>query len=129
VREAIAVVADASAVIGQFMPSGAALPVEFELHVPTIIDYEVVAAIRRSHRLGLLDAVQAEDAIDTWNLLQLTRHDAMHLTSRMWALRENFTAYDAAYVALAEALDLPLVTSDLPLARAAEAYCPVIVPA
>jgi predicted nucleic acid-binding protein len=125
---ATAVVADASAVVGQFMPSGSLLPADFELHVPTVVDYEVVAAIRRNLRLGLLSNVQADDAIDTWNLLRLTRHDAMHLTTRMWALRENFTADDAAYVALAEALDLPLVTSDLRLAHAAEPYCRVIVP-
>jgi len=128
VRAATAVVADASAVVGQFMPSGIVLPPEYELHVPTVIDYEVVAAIRRSLRLGLLHDAQADAAIDAWNLMRLTRHDAMNLTSRIWSLRANFTAYDAAYVALAEALDLPLVTSDLRLARAAEPYCAVIVP-
>ncbi|GAB3385575.1 hypothetical protein GCM10027568_02840 [Humibacter soli] len=56
------------------------------------------------------------------------RHAVHRLIHAMWRLRDNITAYDASYVALAEALGAPLVTFDLRLARAAERWCDVVVP-
>lgn len=91
-----------------------------------VIDYEFLSGIRRHHRVGELDAVQAEDAIAALSGLNITRHPAHRLVERMWDMRENITTYDASYVALAEALDVPLMTADQRLARAASRYCEVV---
>jgi predicted nucleic acid-binding protein len=61
---------------------------------------------------------RAADAIADLVDLNLHRHSHLDLLTRAWKLRENITAYDAMYVALAEALDAPMVTCDTPLAKA-----------
>jgi predicted nucleic acid-binding protein len=88
------------------------------LHVPHLVDVEVAQALRRYVREGKLDVVAAASALEDLRSLDLERHAHEPLLDRVWALRDNLTAYDAVYVALAEALDTVLVTCDAKLARA-----------
>ena len=88
------------------------------LHAPHLADVEVAQALRRYTRDGELDAVAARAALDDFRALELQRHAHEPLLDRVWELRENLSAYDAVYVALAEALDAVLLTCDGRLARA-----------
>jgi len=89
-----------------------------DLHVPHLIDYEVVAAVRGLVLGHHLSAVRAADVLVDFEALPLERWPAHPaLRGRAFRLRENLSAYDAAYVALAEALECPLVTRDRRLAR------------
>ena len=88
------------------------------LHVPHLADIEVAQALRLYVREGELDATSAASALQDLRSLDLERHAHEPLLDRIWGLRENLTAYDAAYVALAEALDTALLTCDGRLARA-----------
>ena len=74
--------------------------------------------LRRLVRTGEVSADRAAEAIEDLADLDLHRHPHLDLLTRAWKLRENVTAYDAMYVALAEALDAPIVTCDTPLAKA-----------
>jgi predicted nucleic acid-binding protein len=87
------------------------------LHAPHLIDLEVTHALRRLVRLRNLSTHRAEGALHALQELDLTRYPYVDLLDRVWALRANLTAYDAAYVVLAEALDATLVTTDEVLAR------------
>jgi predicted nucleic acid-binding protein len=89
-----------------------------ELHAPHLVDVEVVQALRRLVRTGDVVSRRANEAIADLSDLDLHRHAHVELLDRLWALRENITAYDATYVALAEALDATLVTCDAPLGNA-----------
>jgi predicted nucleic acid-binding protein len=91
---------------------------ETSLHVPHLADVEVGQALRRYVRLGEIDASTGAAALDTLAELDLERHGHGPFMRRVWALRNNFSAYDAVYLALAEALGAPLVTCDGRLARA-----------
>ena len=88
------------------------------LHTPHLADVEVAQALRRYVREGELDPASAAAALGGLRSLDLARHAHEPLLDRVWALRENLTAYDAVYVALAEALDTALLTCDGRLARA-----------
>jgi predicted nucleic acid-binding protein len=88
------------------------------LHAPHIVDVEVTQALRRYVHEGELDPDTARAAIEDLRSLDLERHAHELLLDRVWALRHNLTAYDAVYVALAEALDAILLTCDGKLARA-----------
>ena len=88
------------------------------LHTPHLADVEVAQSLRRYAREGALDTESAAAALQDLRALDLERHAHEPLLDRVWALRENVTAYDAVYVALAEALDAPLLTCDGRLARA-----------
>ena len=72
-----------------------------------------------------LDPRAAWRALDIWRRLGLTRHPTYTFLDRIWELRENVSAYDATYVALAEYLDCALVTADTRLSRSAKIRCPV----
>jgi predicted nucleic acid-binding protein len=85
---------------------------------PHLLDTEVLSALRRLEHVGLLTKGQAGRAVDELGRLDLFRYPAEPLRSRVWQLRANLTPYDATYVALAEELDLPLLTTDARLARA-----------
>ncbi len=119
------IVLDASALVelllgtslGRTIAERIALP-EVGLHVPHLADVEVAQALRRYVRAGELDAGSAASAIEDLRALDLQRHSHEPLLDRVWALRANLTAYDAVYVALAEALDTTLLTCDGRLARA-----------
>jgi predicted nucleic acid-binding protein len=91
---------------------------EASLHAPHLADVEVAQALRRYVREGELDAGSAASALEDLRTLDLQRHSHEPLLDRVWALRDNLTAYDAVYVALAEALDTTLLTCDGRLARA-----------
>ena len=92
---------------------------EVDLHVPAICDLEVLAAVRRGLRRGLGDVSWAKEVVQRYLGLRLIRHGHQLLLGRVLELRENLTTYDAAYVALAERLDSPLITADTSLVRAA----------
>ena len=90
---------------------------EDEFHSPHLVDVEVTQGLRRLVRAGEVAPGRAAEAIADLADLDLHRHPHLDLLSRAWKLRENVTAYDAMYVALAEALDAPLITCDAPLAK------------
>jgi len=89
-----------------------------DLHAPHVIDVEAVHALRRLVRRGDLSLERALAARQDLRDLTIIRYPHVALVDRMWELRENLTAYDAAFVALSEALGVPLVTADARLARA-----------
>lgn len=82
------------------------------LSAPEIIDLEIMQALRRLARLKAISAARADAALDIFRSLPIERYSHFPLAPRIWALRENLTAYDAAYFALAELLDAPLWTRD-----------------
>ena len=89
-----------------------------ELHAPGLVDVEVVSALRGLTLRGHLSATRAEDLLTDFDDLPMQRWpSADALRRRAFQLRDNVSAYDAAYVALAEALDCPRVTRDGRLAR------------
>jgi predicted nucleic acid-binding protein len=91
---------------------------EVSLHIPHLADIEVAQALRRYVREGELDAASASAALGDLRTLDVERHSHEPLLDRVWVLRDSLTAYDAVYVALAEALDATLLTCDGRLARA-----------
>ncbi|MGN6524328.1 MAG: type II toxin-antitoxin system VapC family toxin [Actinomycetes bacterium] len=94
----------------------AALETE-DLHAPALLDYEVVSALRGLTLGGHLSGSRAQDALSDFEELPLHRWACSGpLRLRAFSLRHTLTAYDAAYVALAEALECPLVTRDARLA-------------
>jgi predicted nucleic acid-binding protein len=93
------------------------LVVEFEAHVPYVLDIELAHALRGLNRVGKVSGRRAETAFSDFAELALRRYPHLPFLDRIWQLRTHITAYDAAYVALAEALDAKLVTTDLRLAR------------
>lgn len=98
-----------------------------ELAAPELIDLEVVSVLRRQLSAGTLDARRAQFAVDDLWDLPLQRASHRPLLARCWELRDNLTIYDAAYVALAEALECALVTADTHLANAPRARCAIEV--
>jgi predicted nucleic acid-binding protein len=127
------VVIDASAVINQLIGGDAAAAIvrhtaygAEELHAPHVVDLEVLNALRRER---LFDAATAAAMLSDFLDLPIERYPHTLLAPRIWELRHNFTAYDATYVALAEALDggAPLLTSDKGLARATRKHTDVEV--
>lgn len=93
----------------------------FPLHAPHLVDVEVLSALRRLVSSGEATADRAGDAIADLLDLPIERYPHDILVPRVWQLRENFSAYDASYIALAEAVadePVPLLTADARLARA-----------
>jgi predicted nucleic acid-binding protein len=97
------------------------------LAAPELVDLEVVSTLRRAARSGRLDERRSAQALADLSVLPLRRVSHLRLLPRVWELRDNLTAYDAAYVALAEALNASLLTADEPLARAPGVRCAVEV--
>jgi predicted nucleic acid-binding protein len=88
------------------------------LHAPHLIDLEVAQVLRRYVRSAAISADRGGEALSDLADFPLTRYPHFVLLTRIWQLRDGLTAYDAAYLALAEALDAPLITRDRALARA-----------
>lgn len=88
------------------------------LHAPHLLDLEILQAIRRLTLLGEISAGRADAALIALLNLPLIRHEHTTFVGRIWELRTAMTAYDAAYVALAEGLSAVLLTCDGKLARA-----------
>jgi predicted nucleic acid-binding protein len=89
---------------------------EEDLHAPHLLDVEALGALRRRVLRGELAVRRAQGAREDLAALPITRYPHTHLLDRAWELRDNVTAYDAMFVALAEILGVPLVTVDARLA-------------
>ena len=89
-----------------------------DLHAPTLLDFEVVLALRGLTLGGHITPARAHDALTDFDALSIQRWpSAAPLRLRAFSLRENLSAYDAAYVVLAEALQCPVLTRDTRMAR------------
>jgi predicted nucleic acid-binding protein len=97
------------------------------LAAPGLLDYEVVSALFGMLRGGKLAERETANAIADYQKLPLARHETLILWRRVRELHHNLSAYDAQYVALAEALGLPLITSDARIARGGAAKCAIEV--
>lgn len=95
-----------------------AFTVPERLHAPHLVDIEVTQVIRRMVQRAEITASRGEEALEDFAQLLIERHGHQLLLKRIWQLRDSLTAYDGAYVALAEALGAPLLTCDARLARA-----------
>lgn len=118
------IVLDASVVVELLLNTSraealAARIAEDSLHAPELLDVEVLQVLRRYRLRERLSAVRSEEAVADFLSLRIERHRLLPYCERIWRLHRNLTAYDAAYVALAEALDAPLLTCDGRLARSA----------
>ena len=82
------------------------------IHAPHLIDVEVASALRRLVAAGKMTSERARAAIEALGDLRIARHPHRDLLPRVWTLRQNLSIQDAVYVALAEALDAPLITRD-----------------
>lgn len=123
------IVTDASAAVSALLnagPARRALGTE-QLHVPHLIDPEVANVLRRHVAGHELEAAAAWTALHQWRRLAMTRYPVIGLLERVWEPRENASAYDASYLALAESLDCALLTADARLARVPGSRCPVTV--
>lgn len=98
----------------------ARLRTDGDLHAPHLIDVELVHVLRRLVARKELTEERAVGVRSDFAELRIVRYPHHPLADRMWELRHKLTAYDAAFVALAEALGTPLVTCDARLAGAAE---------
>ena len=100
---------------------------EADLHVPELCDVEVAAILRKRLLAGELTLDRAADAVIDLVDLPLTRHGHLASVGRILQLRDNFSSYDATYVALAETLDAQLVTTDAGHARAVRSHLDIDV--
>lgn len=119
------IVLDASAAVDWLLQTSAGQRIEQRiysatesLHAPHFLDLEVTQVLRRLVREGTVSAIRADEAIRDLLDLRITRYAHFVLLPRIWHLRHNFSAYDAAYVVLAEKLGAALVTRDGRLAAA-----------
>ena len=92
------------------------------LHAPHLMDAEVAHVLRRYAAAGKLDEARGLISIEALRGLRIIRHPHGGQLYRVWALRHNFTAYDALYVALAQSLGASLLTMDERLRAAIRQY-------
>jgi predicted nucleic acid-binding protein len=119
------IVLDASAAVEVLLQSkvGASLTERLfasgsSLHAPHLLDVEVAQVLRRFVRLGEIQPMRAQQALKILADFPIERYSHEALLPRVWSLRENLTAYDAAYVALTEVLGATLLTRDGRISRA-----------
>jgi predicted nucleic acid-binding protein len=124
-RKRQVIVLDASAAIDWLLQTSSGQRIERRiyshnesLHAPHLLDLEVGQVLRRLVREGTVSAQRANQAIEDLIELRMARYPHFILLPRIWLLRHNLSAYDAAYVALAEKLGAPLLTRDGRLASA-----------
>ena len=117
------IVLDASAAIDWLIRSPAGQQIEKRVfsrnntvHAPHLLDLEVTQVLRRLTQEGKISGQRADLAIQDLLDLRIVRYPHFIFLPRVWQLRHNLSAYDAAYVALAEILDAPLITRDGKLA-------------
>lgn len=113
------IVLDASAAVDWLLQTAAGQRIEQRifarpdtLHTVHFLDVEFAQVLRRLVREGSLSPRRAAEAIEDLAALRITRYAPVLLLQRIWQLRQNLSAYDAAYVALAEKLHAPLITRD-----------------
>jgi predicted nucleic acid-binding protein len=116
------IVLDAGAMVEVLLGSASGLRIRERLRrhrlcVPQLIDLEVASVLRKLALHTVITTRRAGEALQDFQRVRLARYAHTPLLDRVWALRNNVTAYDAAYIALAESLSLPLITIDGPLAR------------
>lgn len=118
-------VLDASAVVELVLGTRSGMEIleriahlRLSLHSPELVDIEVLNTLRRYQLSDIIPPDRIAHAIDNLSDLDIRRHPHGPLLPRIWGWRYNLTAYDAAYVALAEGLDAPLLTTDVRLAGA-----------
>jgi len=118
------IVVDASAVLELLLRTDKGIKVQERvldpdesLHAPHLIDIEVTQTLRCLVSLRQITAARGKQALEDHGALAIKRAEHKDLLERVWTLRDSVTAYDAAYVVLAEILDAPLVTCDAKLAR------------
>jgi predicted nucleic acid-binding protein len=121
------IVLDASAAIEWLLQTPKAPAIEARLfgesaqrrwHAPHLLDVEVAQVLRKQVTKGAISDARGQEALQDFLDLPLIRYPHDFLLPRIWELRKNLTAYDAVYVALAEALGFPLVTCDANIAGA-----------
>ncbi|MGI8758858.1 MAG: type II toxin-antitoxin system VapC family toxin [Acidimicrobiales bacterium] len=123
------IVVDASAAVSGLLNDGdarRALATE-AISVPHLADSEIANALRSRVHRGMVDEPDARRALDRWRRLGIRRVAAVGLLARVWELRHSLTAYDATYVALAEAIGCRLLTADAKLAGAPGPLCSMVV--
>jgi predicted nucleic acid-binding protein len=119
------IVLDASAAVDWLLQTPAGQRIENRiysrnetLHTPHLLDLEVTQVLRRLARQGVVPVHRADEAVRDLLDLRINRYAHFVLLPRIWQLRHNFSAYDAAYIVLAEELGAVLVTRDGRLASA-----------
>ena len=124
------IVVDASALIDAIdgQPGILERLVDEDIHAPHLINIEVASALRRLVATDRLDQQHAIVALRVLEQAEIYRHPHQPLLPIIWSLRDRVSAHDAAYVALAAALEVPLVTTDRELASIAGLPCAVEVP-
>ena len=88
------------------------------VHAPYLIDIDVAQVLRRLAQAKEITVTRADEALSDFEDLAIERHEHRPFLRRVWGLRTSLSAYDAVYVALAEALGAPMLTCDAKIARA-----------